>query len=277
MRASLLIVLVACAESAGAAECGSLGAMRWLLGEWLADGPMSTWRESWSEIGAKTWEGQGTETPKADPGKASIEELRLVEMGGSVFYVAKVSHNDLPVAFRLVECDDGRLVFTNPSHDFPRRLQYDRQPDGRLRVRASDGADKGFTLDFAGQPSQPMADATVLAAEDARFAAMVAADERAMRRWLAEDLRYVHSTGTVVNRDQLIAGIVSGRLSYRAVTPAERRVRFLGPRAAVVEGDARIQAAAGATITDFQSRYLAVYVHDGVDWRLRAWQSLRLP
>jgi hypothetical protein len=277
MRASLLIVLAACADAAGAAECGSLDAMRWLLGEWLADGKTSTWHETWTETGAKTWEGRGTETPKADPGKASIEELRLVEMGDGVFYVAKVSHNDLPVAFRLVECGDGRLVFTNPAHDFPRRLEYERQPDERLRVRASDGANSGFTRDFVRQRSLPPADATVLAAEDARFAAMVAADQAGMRRWLAEDLRYVHSTGIVVNREQLIEGIASGKLSYHAVTPAGRRVRFLGPAAAIVEGEARIRAEAGATLTDFQSRYLAVYVLDGGDWRLRAWQSLRLP
>jgi hypothetical protein len=146
-----------------------------------------------------------------------------------------------------------------------------------LQVHVSDGADKGFTLDFARQ-APPTADAAaVLAAEDARFAAMVAADVAGMRRWLAEDLRYVHSTGKVENRDELIAGIAAGRLRYLALTPAERQVRFLGPAAAVVEGSARIQAAAGATTANFESRYVAVYALDAGSWRLRAWQSLRLP
>jgi len=277
MRAPLLILLAACAEAAAAADCSSLASMRWLLGDWLADGQKSTWRETWNELGPHTWEGQGIETPKAEPARASMEVLRLVEMGDGVFYVAKVSHNDLPVAFRLVECGEGRLAFTNPAHDFPRRLEYERQPDGRLQVHVSDGADKGFTLDFARQ-APPTADAAaVLAAEDARFAAMVAADVAGMRRWLAEDLRYVHSTGKVENRDELIAGIAAGRLRYLALTPAERQVRFLGPAAAVVEGSARIQAAAGATTADFQSRYVAVYALDAGSWRLRAWQSLRLP
>jgi hypothetical protein len=277
MRALLLIVLAACAEVAAAAQCSSLASMRWLLGDWLADGQKSTWRETWNELGPHTWEGQGIETPKAEPARASMEVLRLVEMGDGVFYVAKVSHNDLPVAFRLVECGEGRLAFTNPAHDFPRRLEYERQPDGRLQVHVSDGADKGFTLDFARQ-APPTADAAaVLAAEDARFAAMVAADVAGMRRWLAEDLRYVHSTGKVENRDELIAGIAAGRLRYLALTPAERQVRFLGPAAAVVEGSARIQAAAGATTANFESRYVAVYALDAGSWRLRAWQSLRLP
>ena len=277
MRVLLPIVLAACAEVAGAAECSSLDSMRWLLGDWLADGPKSTWRETWTEAGPHSWEGQGIETPKAHPGRASAEDLRLVEMGEGVFYVAKVSHNDLPVAFRLVECSEGRLVFTNPAHDFPRRLDYERQPDGALKVRVSDGADKGFTIDFVRQ-APPISDAAeVLAAEDARFAAMVAADVAGMRRWLAEDLRYVHSTGKVENRDALIAGIAAGKLRYLALTPAERQVRFLGPAAAIVEGSARIQAVAGAATADFQSRYVAVYELDAGRWRLRAWQSLRMP
>jgi hypothetical protein len=277
MRALLLIVLAACAEVAAAAQCSSLASMRWLLGDWLADGQKSTWRETWTEVGPHSWEGQGIETPKADPARASTEELRLVEMGDGVFYVAKVRRNELPVAFRLVECDESRLVFTNPAHDFPRRLAYERQPDGGLQVRVSDGADTGFTLDFARQSPTNADAAAVLAAEDARFAAMVAADVAGMRRWLAEDLRYVHSTGKVENRDELIAGIAAGKLRYIALTPGERQVRFLGPSAAVVEGSARIQAAAGAATADFQSRYVAVYALDGASWRLRAWQSLRLP
>jgi len=141
--------------AASASECGSLDSMRWLLGEWLADDSKSTWRESWTAIGPKTWEGRGIETSKSDPGKQSTEELRLVEMGGSVFYLAKVTHNELPIPFHLVDCGDGRLVFANPAHDFPRRLEYERQADGRLHVRISDGGDKGFTLDFAREPRVP--------------------------------------------------------------------------------------------------------------------------
>lgn len=151
----LIIVIAAWSGVASASECGSLDSMQWLLGEWLADGDKNTWRESWTAIGPKTWEGQGVEASKSDPGKQSTEELRLVEMGGSVFYLAKVTHNELPIPFRLVECGEGRLVFANSAHDFPRRLEYERQADGRLHVRISDGAGKGFTLDFAREPRVP--------------------------------------------------------------------------------------------------------------------------
>ena len=133
----LAIALAAFAEAA-AANCDSLASLDWLLGEWLADGRKSTFRESWTALGPTTWVGRGVETPKEDPGPASSEDLRLVEMGGG-FHVAKVSHNELPVAFHLRECEGGRWVFENAAHDFPRRLEYVRGPDDRLQVRGSRG------------------------------------------------------------------------------------------------------------------------------------------
>lgn len=271
------VALAACAGDAAASGCDALGSIEWLLGEWLAEGAKSTWRETWTASGPKTWEGWGVETSRADPARSGTEELRLLEMGGAVFYVAKVSHNELPVAFRLVECGEDRLVFANPAHDFPRRLEYRRQPGGRLSVRVSDGGDKGFTLDFARQ-AQPSPDAAaVLAAEDARFAAMVAADAAAIRAAFAGDLSYVHSTGEVATREQLVDEIAGGRLRYLALAPGERSVTFPHADIALVNGQARIQAAVGGAQADFQARYLAVYVRDGDAWRLRAWQSARLP
>jgi ketosteroid isomerase-like protein len=272
-----LLCLAGFTGLAGASECRSLASMAWLLGEWKAEGDKSTWRESWAEIGPATWEGRATEASRTNPAGHSTEELRLVAMGGSVFYLAKVAHNELPVPFRLVDCSDGRLVFANAGHDFPRRLEYERQPGGRLHVRVTDGAGKGFTLDFARQPGAPTRSDAVLADEDAHFATMVAADGEAMRRWFTEDLEYVHSTGRVVNRKQMIEELQTGRLRYRVVTPLERHVTFLGADAALVRGQARIEVVADAKPAEFQARYLAVYRREGGDWRLQAWQSLRLP
>jgi hypothetical protein len=70
-------------------------------------------------------------------------------MAGEVFYIAKVAHNPLPIAFKLSECGEGLAVFTNPAHDFPRRLEY-RLAGDALSVQVSDGTEggKGFTLNF---------------------------------------------------------------------------------------------------------------------------------
>lgn len=269
-------VLAMCAPHAFAATCNSLSGLDGFLGDWKAEDAKSTNEESWRAVAHDTWEGRGIVTPNAG-GAASVEELRLVEMGGSVFYVAKVAHNELPVAFRLVECDGDRFTFENPAHDFPRRLEYRFGTDGRLTVDVSDGAGKGFTLAFARSTATGGDEAAVLAAEDARFAAMVAGDAEGMRRAFAEDLAYVHSTGGVQGPDELIEAIASGQLRYLALEPAERKVVFLGPDSAYVLGQGHIRAQAGGHDADFQGRYIAIYGRNGANWRLRAWQSLRLP
>lgn len=274
--ASIAAALAACALPATAATCDSLATLAGLLGDWTGANAQSGFRESWRALGPATWEGRGVETPTAG-GAASTEELRLVEMGGSVFYLARVAHNELPVAFRLVECEGGRFVFANPAHDFPRRIEYRFGADGGLAVDVSDGAGKGFTLVFARDAPSVGDEAAVLRAEDARFAAMVAGDAEGMRRAFAEDLAYVHSTGDVQGRDDLVASISGGQLRYLMLDPAERKVAFLGPDAAYVLGRGHIRAQAGDREVDFQGRYLAIYGRSGESWRLRAWQSLRLP
>ena len=183
----------------------------------------------------------------------------------------------MPIAFRLNACGDGRFVFDNPAHDFPKRLEYLQEPDGRLTVSVTDGAEKGFALNFVRNAVVSDATAPVLASEDARFAAMVAADADGMRQVLAADLVYVHSSALVESREQLIDSIVSGRSRYVAVQPAERQVVLMGDSAALVRGRGRFLVAVGGNDLDLQIRYLAVYARVDGAWQLRSWQSLRVP
>ena len=144
-------------------------------------------------------------------------------------------------------------------------------------MRVSDGAEKGFTLEFARAPSSTATSDAVLAAEDARFAAMVQGNADAMRPWFADDLLYVHSTGAVEDREQLIASITSGRMRYVSVEPVDRRVIHSAAGLRHRAGPRPIPGDGGTTPLEFQARYLAVYGLDEGGWRLRAWQSLRLP
>jgi hypothetical protein len=275
---AILVLLAATLGGAAAhAACDSLDSLRWLLGDWAADGSKTSFQESWTEVSPRTFEGTGVERSKSDGKIRSGEVLRIVEMAGGVFYVSKVAHNDLPVAFRLSECDGGQFTFVNPAHDFPKRIEYEQAGPDRLTVRVEDAAEKGFALEFARAPESPPPAASILEAEDSRFAAMIAANAAEMHRWLAPDLEYVHSTGVVENRDQLIDSIVSGRRVYIAIAPGERRVTFLGNGAAIVRGPANVRVGTGAAPVEFRIRYLAVYVFVDGAWQLQAWQSLRLP
>ncbi len=273
------IVWVACLLPLAAygADCDSLESLRWLLGDWTADGSKSSFHESWRELGPQDFIGMGLERAKADGAVRAGEELRLVRMGGGVFYVSKVAHNEFPVAFRLTGCADESYVFENATHDFPKRLEYRRSGESGLSVRVSDGGKKGFTLEFKRVDSTPAAGSGPLGAEDARFQAMIAADRAGMNRWFDAELEYVHSTGVVEGRDQLIEAIASGRVRYLSVEPVERKVSMLAPDVALVHGNGKFKVSAGGASVELLLHYTAVYVERGGDWRLRSWQSLQIP
>lgn len=123
-----------------------------LIGEWQAQTKNSVINESWRKVSAQSFEGQGQSYDRAGTLKDS-EELRLVQMQGRVFYLAKVKHNPLPVAFALTLCKNNKFRFENTSHDFPKQLDYQLLSADVLLVDISDGAGKGFQLNFHKQKS----------------------------------------------------------------------------------------------------------------------------
>ncbi|MDZ7869977.1 MAG: DUF6265 family protein [Rheinheimera sp.] len=145
MLRSLLICVVASGPVAASSECEP-AAM--LAGQWQTEANQKGvyWQEKWSRLDANNWHGFGR-TFNSSHTETAREELRLLRMNGQWFYLAKVRHNALPVAFTLTQCTASRLQFDNPAHDFPKRLVYHYQQDG-LQVEVSDAAGKGFELQF---------------------------------------------------------------------------------------------------------------------------------
>lgn len=154
-RGSVVSAYVLCVMlapgNAFAQTCDSLATIHWMLGMWQAENDQVLTRESWNQVSPSTYEGRGDVTRKASGEEHDIETLRLVEMSGGIYFIAKVSHNELPVAFRAVSCSDEAAVFENPEHDFPKQLAYTRTAVDRLVVEVSDGASRGFTLEFTRQ------------------------------------------------------------------------------------------------------------------------------
>jgi Domain of unknown function (DUF6265) len=155
LRRSLTALVIAtwlCASPAPAAgNCASLNAADWLLGNWVAVDGDRTFAETWVRLSDTTFEGKGVTTKGASSAIVDSESLRLLQMENGVFYVSKVAHNRLPIAFELTECSPQRLVFENPAHDFPQRLEYAAEAAGQMTVRVTGGKDKGFTLRFRRQ------------------------------------------------------------------------------------------------------------------------------
>lgn len=68
-----------------------------------------------------------------------FEFLAIREIGGALAYAAKPS-GQAEAVFPLVKSSAGELVFENPTHDFPRRILYRRNPDGSVTARIEGGA-----------------------------------------------------------------------------------------------------------------------------------------
>jgi hypothetical protein len=153
MKVLLVAVCLLITCSAGAGECRTLERVEWILGDWTAQAGDVVVHESWRRVSERTFEGESVSKALAGNDVIDHETLRLVAMSDGIFYLAKVTHNELPVPFRLTECADGLLVFENPLHDAPRRLTYtlvetSDHGEAGLEVRVDGGSMEEFTLLF---------------------------------------------------------------------------------------------------------------------------------
>lgn len=133
--------------SVSAETCSSLKDLEALLGEWQEVSKVGTTKEAWRKVSEMSYEGSGT-TFNLSMIKQTSEALRLVEMSGEIFYIAKVAQNELPTAFKLTECGQHHFTFENSSHDFPKKIIYSFENFNKMKVDVNGAAGNGFQLNF---------------------------------------------------------------------------------------------------------------------------------
>lgn len=114
----------------------------WLVGDWSRPTRGGRLVESWRAAGPRTLEGE-VRFVGPDGTGVQAEALLLAEMGDAIFYIPRPRENPLPVAFRLVEKSERRLIFENPEHDFPTRIGYELGDDGALLAWIAGPGDDG--------------------------------------------------------------------------------------------------------------------------------------
>ena len=129
------------------AEPCTLAGLSWILGDWQANTKSHTVTEVWFRLDAERFAGKAVWLKKST-GVARAEDLLIAAMGDEVFYLAKIASNPYPVPFKLTSCKPGRAVFTNPQHDFPKRLEYSHGQSGELQVVVGDMDNAAFELVF---------------------------------------------------------------------------------------------------------------------------------
>jgi len=135
-------VVVACG-AVNAAESSGVAGLGWLQGAWAAeDGPLQM-EEVW--LAPKGGALLGVHRDVAGGKMVSFEFFRVTAGadGKIVYWASPLSRP--PVAFTLKEASEKKLVFENLKHDFPQRILYWLDTEGRLHARVEgpkDAAEK---------------------------------------------------------------------------------------------------------------------------------------
>ncbi|PON16142.1 nuclear transport factor 2 family protein [Candidatus Entotheonella serta] len=109
-----------------------------------------------------------------------------------------------------------------------------------------------------------------------RMEAMAKKDIARLNELLSDDLVYTHSSARLDTKQSLIGAMESGATVYTSVIPSDVVAQDLGT-AVVLTGAARISVTSNGNPINFGVRFTDVYVNQGGQWQVVAWQSTRLP
>jgi hypothetical protein len=115
-----------------------LHSMEWLLGTWNRTNskPGRSGIESWTKQTEMKWVGRGVTMKATDT--AFVEKISIVIEKGKLFYVADVPENKSVVYFEITSVSKDGFVCENPSHDFPKKIEY-KVTGSTLNARISGG------------------------------------------------------------------------------------------------------------------------------------------
>jgi len=116
--------------------------------------------------------------------------------------------------------------------------------------------------------------AAVLAADDARLAAIIAADVDALDRLLSPELVFVHANGRQDDKPAFLEHTRSGHIRYRAITRNETSVKVSG-NIAILCASTHVEVTTGGEARSSPVRYMSVWTKDTGAWLLLAIDMVR--
>jgi ketosteroid isomerase-like protein len=116
----------------------------------------------------------------------------------------------------------------------------------------------------------------VRAADEARYAAMIAQDFAALDRLLADDLLYTHSNAVTDTKAEYLAALRSGKYRYKAARCEGVTVRIHGTTA-IVNGRGFLEVDVEGAPRSLANAFTNVWVRAPEGWRMTAWQSTPVP
>ncbi len=116
---------------------------------------------------------------------------------------------------------------------------------------------------------------SVLRADKARLAAMMAGDGEALGRLLSDQLRFVHSDGRVESKADYVKNLMAGDTAYADARTSGIETTQVSADVVVILGAQEMRKRLGPDWSTIKLRYLAVWRNENGAWRMVAWQSAR--
>ena len=109
--------------------------LAWLAGSWSGTAGASTIEEHWTAPAGGAM--LAVARTIRDGRLRAFEYLRIVEKGSTLVYLAMPNGRAPATEFTLTSVSDASVTFENPSHDFPKKIQYSLGADGVLQAIVS--------------------------------------------------------------------------------------------------------------------------------------------
>lgn len=140
-----LYFILALLISAFTTQGQSIERLNWINGTWERQStkPGSTAFESWELIN-DSFKGMGVTLRGTDT--VFVEKLSIIEKDGVLNYVAEVAHNASATYFKMTAISESGFTCENPSHDFPKKIEYSL--DGDLLTATISGNGKSIPFYF---------------------------------------------------------------------------------------------------------------------------------
>ncbi|WP_406021629.1 nuclear transport factor 2 family protein [Nocardioides sp. NBC_00850] len=118
--------------------------------------------------------------------------------------------------------------------------------------------------------------ASIVAAEEARYAAALTADADAFRAIAHPSLTYAHSDGRRDTLEEYLSTLVNGDLDYHNIEHPITEIVLTGDTAVVV-GEMRAHLTVGGKQKTIDNTCIAVWIKEGSRWLLLAYQPTPRP
>lgn len=139
---TLLVVVATGVEGRQAKP--TLDSLAWMAGSWSGTSRGIEMEEQWTEPKGNSMIGMHRDVGKGRT--LGFEFLRIEQTGDAIVYLSMPGGRSPATPFPLKEVDGKRVVFENPSHDFPQRIIYWKDGvDLRARIEGTNnGKDAGM-------------------------------------------------------------------------------------------------------------------------------------